>query len=126
MGKAELAEKLKTATEAEIKGLIDMDFLLQKQILNAIWLPRSPDWSRKQIRKELKNLQSKVRQCHQSMNNESHRKYIELYISSWVTSMKEQRDPKEQVEMTATEDIASKRKGDVLEHEASTKRLKGP
>ncbi|KAL8877716.1 MAG: hypothetical protein Q9192_008615 [Flavoplaca navasiana] len=125
-GKAELAEKLKTASEAEIKAFIDMDFLLEKQILNAIWLPDSPDWLREQVRKELKNLQSKVRPSRQSMNRESRRKYIELYSPICFAFIEEQRDRNEQRKKEPTEDIASKRKGELLEPEASIKRSKGP
>ncbi|KAL9019576.1 MAG: hypothetical protein Q9180_008681 [Flavoplaca navasiana] len=124
-GKEELAEKLKTASEAEIKGLIDMDFLLQEQIINAIWLPSSPDWPGVQIEKELKNLHSKVRQCRQSMNRESRRKYSELYSPICFAFIEEQRDRNKQFHKKATEDIASKRKGEVLERETSIKRSKG-
>ncbi|KAL8838462.1 MAG: hypothetical protein Q9176_005014 [Flavoplaca citrina] len=125
-GKEELAEKLKTASEADIKGLIDMHSLLQEQILKAIRLPGSPDWSTAQFRKELNNVQSKVRQGRQSLNRESRRKYYALYSPICFAFIEDQRDRDEQLNKKASEDIASKRKGELLERETSIKRSKRP
>ena len=125
-GKEGLVEKLETASEAEIKGLIDMDFLLQEQILNAIRLHSSPDRSSVHFRKGLKNVQSKVRQCRQSMNRESRRKYNEIYPTICFAFIEEQEDWNGQFNRKATEHIASKRKGELLERETSIKRSKGP
>lgn len=128
--KEKLAEKLKTASDAEINALIEMYFNLREQATSAIYLPRLPDRSRSplavQFTEELKNLENKMHQWHQSMNLESHMKYNQLWFLVWEARMEEQQDRRDQSKEKAVVDRASKRQGERLECEASMKRSKGP